>query len=61
MGAGKASELTGTVAQGDVCRREPESRCGPEPSDRSRDRQEETKAEKTEEEDAAASFARAPS
>src|SRR5688572_33476116 len=53
MGAG-GPELTGAVAQGDVRRREPESQSGPEPSDRVRDRQEESKSKKSEKNQAAA-------
>jgi len=45
--------LAGAVAQGDVRRREPESQSGPEPSDRSRDRQEKCKGKKTEEQETA--------
>src|SRR5207253_10267928 len=43
----RGPELAGAVAQGDVRRREPESQGSPEPSDRSRDRQEESKSKKT--------------
>ena len=46
MGAGAGAELARTVARGDVGRREPESQGGPEPSDRSRDRQEKRKGKK---------------
>jgi hypothetical protein len=53
MGAGASRGLTGTVAQGDVPRREPESHRGPEPSDRVRDRQDKQETQKTEEEDPA--------
>src|SRR2546429_9676983 len=53
MGKGPGLELAGAVARGDVCGREPESRRGPEPSDRVRDRQEKCEDEKTEEEEAA--------
>jgi hypothetical protein len=49
MGAGRELELAGAVARGDVRWREPESQGGPEPSDRVRDRQEESKSKKTEE------------
>src|SRR2546426_9533613 len=54
MGTGPGLELAGAVARGDVRRREPESQGGPEPSDRSRDRQEESESKKTEEQEAAA-------
>jgi hypothetical protein len=56
MGAGESRRLTGTVAQGDVLRREPESHRGPEPSDRVRDRQKDQETQKAEEEDTAAAF-----
>ena len=58
MGAGAGAELARTVARGDVGRREPESQGGPEPSDRSRDRQEKCKGKKTEEKESAAAAGR---